>query len=67
MGQKYSHYKKFVGYSLEIWKTANTPGHLLWRNENLSSHRPLSTAAEFVVAKTRRQPGCPSVSEHAIY
>ena len=46
-----------------IWSSNPTPGHISGENANLKRNTPTFIAALFTIAKTRKQPKCPSTEE----
>ena len=65
----YSHYGRLYGHSLKtrnkttIWPSNPTPRYIRWGNQTEKECIPLFTAALFTIARTWKQPRCPSTDQ----
>ena len=51
------------GIKLGIWPSNPTPRHIPWGNQNWDTCIPLFIAAVFTIARTWKQPRCPSTDK----
>ena len=52
-----------TGNRTAIWLSNPTAGHIHWGNQNWDTCTPMFIAALFIIARTWKQPRCPSADE----